>query len=158
MIMNRTGRMLAAAALLAAMTGTSAAQDDGLSIDEILWPYIDSYCTFVNEGHQFVFDDLETWRFVVFTNYPQVAESDPLERIFMRLDGGLRELNLEKLTPGENGAETRLYRSHDTLAYEVTMELSVGEKGYESTPYEGTVTVKRGEKQASTRISGDCGV
>ena len=157
--MKRTGAIAAGIVALMAMgTTSSMAQENGLSIDDIHWPYIDSYCTFVKEGQQFVFDDLETWRFVAFSNFPEVAESDPLERIFMRIDGGLRQLDLEKLTPGDGGNETRLYRSHDTLAYEVTIELNAGEKGYESTPYEGTITVKRADLEASVRFSGDCGV
>lgn len=153
-------RQIIATACLAGLFAVmpAHAQDDALSIDDIHWPYIDSYCTFLKEGQQFVFDDPETWRFVAFTNFPDVAEADPLERIFMRINGGLRELALEKLTPGEGGAETRLYKSHDTLPYAVTFEIAAGERGYESTPYDGTITVRRGEQETSVGFSGDCGV
>lgn len=154
--MKRAGA--AAFVLVTATTGGAMAQDNDLRIDDIHWPYIDSYCTFLKEGQKFVFDDLETWRFVAFSNFPQVAEADPLERIFMRLDGGLRELALEKLTPGEGATETRLYKSHDTLPYAATLVITAGEKGYESTPYSGTITVTRGDQEASTGFSGDCGV
>ena len=147
-------------AMLPAMltAGAAFAQEDALSIDEIHWPQIDSYCTFLKEGQDFHFDDPQTWRFVAFTNFPRAAGADPLERVFMRINGNLLELGLETLKKDKGGAEIRLYKSHDADPYAVTFNIEAGEQGSEHTNYSGTIRVQRGEHEASADFEGDCGV
>ncbi|SFQ48362.1 hypothetical protein SAMN05216176_104211 [Nitratireductor indicus] len=140
------------------MAGAAFAQEDALSIDEIHWPQIDSYCTFLKKGQDFHFDDPDTWRFVAFTNLPREAEADPMERVFMRINGDLLELGLETLEKSKGGTEIRLYKSHDADPYAVTFEIEEGEQGSESTNYSGTIRVQRGEQEASVNFEGDCGV
>ncbi len=143
-------------AMLAA--GVAFAQDDALSIDEIHWPEIDSYCAFLKQGQAFDFNDPATWRFVAFTNLPRMEGADPLERVFMRINGELLELALATLEKGEDGIETRLYKSHGADPYAVTFDIEAGEQGGESTNYSGTIRVQRGEQEASVNFEGDCGV
>ena len=83
-------------------------------IDEIHWPGIGSYCTFMGDEHSFVFDDPETWRLVFFTSLSE-ERLDTMARAFMRIDGRLHELALVDAET-EGTSEQHRYRTHSALA------------------------------------------
>ena len=148
-------------ALLAALSGLCGTASFGFAedaprIDEIHWPGIDSYCTFMRDGHDFVFDDPETWRFVFFTGLPE-ARLDIMARAFMRIDGRLHELALiDSETDGPS--EQRRYRSYGASPYTVDVAAARGEEGHESAAYSGTISVTRDGMTSSVAFQGDCGV
>jgi len=157
-IRHRAGlaRILTTCALLTgAMAGAPQAQQRP-SIDDVLWPWIGSYCSFTKAGHIFEFDDLNTWRFVFFTEFPE-TEADLWGRAFMRIDGQLREL-VPTGVETRGATEVYRYRTHDAPPHEVTVEATPGAQGYESMPYSGIITVSRQGATAQQAFSGDCGV
>jgi hypothetical protein len=125
-------------------------------IDEVIWPWIDSYCTFMKADHTFVFDDLRSWRFVFFTAFPEKG-NDIMKRGFMRIDGQLRELALESVSK-VNGSERRRYHSHDDPPYLIEVASEAGKPGYEAVGYLGRITVSREDATSSVMFKGDCGV
>lgn len=146
----------ALAALVLGAAPTPAATQSGPAIDEVVWPGIDSYCTFMVEGHGLVYDDPDTWRFLFFTGLPE-SDRDTIARAFMRIDGQLRELALvDRATAGTG--EVWTFRTHDDPPYEVSVNAVPYETGTEYTSYTGTITVTREGASTSADFQGDCGV
>ncbi|WP_299870362.1 hypothetical protein [uncultured Hoeflea sp.] len=149
---------LTAALTVAMMTGGAAmAQDPGPRIDDIVWPGIDSYCSFMRADHEFDFNDPESWRWVLFTNFPSNDVDDPIEAPFMRINGQLKQLVQTGVSDIEGGVE-RSYASHDAEPYTVTLTMLDGDEGYESAAYSGVITVTRGGASSEIAYKGDCGV
>lgn len=146
-----------AGAALLPMAGMALAQDAAPRIDEIVWHGIDSYCSFTRAGHVFDYNDPESWRWVLFTNYPGAEAGDPIETPFMRIDGQLKQLVQTGVSDIEGGVERR-YASHDAEPYAVTLTMLDGEEGYESAAYSGVITVARGGASTEIAYEGDCGV
>lgn len=147
--------MIAGCSLL--LAGSAGAQDSGPRIDDIVWPGIDSYCSFMRADHEFVFDDPGTWRWVLFTNYPEADAPDPIETPFMRIDNQLKQLvqtGVERI----DGGVVRIYSSHDMEPYVVKLTLLEGAEGYESSTFSGTITVSRNGVSSDVAYKGDCGV
>lgn len=147
--------VMAAGCLLIA--GSAAAQDGAPRIDDIVWYNIESYCAFTRADHRFVYDDPESWRWVLFTNFPAENGIDPLEAPFMRIDGQLTQLTQTAVRPIDGGA-VRSYQSHDTDPYLVEVRLLEGERGIESSGFSGTITVSRDGTSSVVDYKGDCGV
>lgn len=139
-----------AAAGWLAMAGLSAAADAPV-IGEIEGLDVDAYCVFMNEGHEFVYADAETWRFVFLTDLIQNGVA------YMMLDGEQRELMLSDSLEGERG-EVRTYESGGDTPYMVTVLMLTGESGYEHTGYSGAIHVVHDGAAAAVAYSGDCGV
>ena len=144
--------VFAASVLLA---GAASTQAQAPSFGEIVWPNIDSYCSFMKADHVFVFDDPQTWRFVAFSNFPGESGVAPLDRLFMKIDGDIREFNLVEEREAD-GFSRRIYQTSGDPVIEVEMQLSPGEKGYESTSYSG-VLIESASGEA-LEFKGDCGV
>ena len=143
-------KSLAVAALVSAGAATQVS-----AFDDIHWPYINSYCSFIRVDHAFKFDDLDTWRFVAFSNFPDEYGAAPLDRLFMRIHNDLREFNLVEMSESD-GVQRRTYQTAGGPLIEVEMQISGSEKGYESTDYEGVlIETASGE---SVDFKGDCGV
>ncbi len=139
------------------LAGSATAQDGAPRIDDIVWPGIDSYCSFMRADHKFVFDDPETWRWVLFSNYPELDMPDPIETPFMRIDNQLKQLaqtDVEKI----DGGVVRTYSSHDAEPYVVELKMLAGTDGYESSGFSGTITVSRNGASSEVAYKGDCGV
>ncbi len=128
-----------------------------LTLDEIAWPNIDSYCTFMRAGHVFTFDDPRTWRFVFFSNMPSTGKRDPIETPFVRIDGQLTQLTQTDMET--TGFETTRRYAAKTDP-EVTVEVFFRETGAgaEATGYSGTITANRAGQTATVDFTGDCGV
>ena len=146
--------LIAAASMLVA--GSAGAQDGAPRIDDIVWPGIDSYCSFMRADHAFVFDDPSTWRWVLFSNLP-AAGADPLDTPFMRIDGQLMQLAQTGARTVEGGT-VRTYASHDADPYTVEVSLLKGAEGYESTGFSGSIKVSRNGASSEVAYKGDCGV
>lgn len=146
---------LAGTLLVAAMTTQVAAQTPP-KIEEIRWPWIDSYCTFMKADHTFVFDDLKSWRFVFFSPFSEKG-NDIMQRGFMRIDGQLRELALKSVTKID-ASEQRRYHSHDDPPYLIEVVSEAGKPTYEAVGYSGRITVSRQGATSSVMFKGDCGV
>lgn len=140
-----------------AAIGQARAQDGAPRIDDIVWYNIDSYCSFTRAGHTVEYDDHESWRWVLFSNYPGADGGDPLEAPFMRIDGQLTQL-AQTGAQEIDGGETRTYRSHDAVPYEIEVRLLSGEKGYESSAFSGVIRVTRNGASSEVAYKGDCGV
>ncbi|MCY0148865.1 hypothetical protein OEG84_14435 [Hoeflea sp. G2-23] len=149
-------KALTLAALAALMTGAAFAQEGGPRIGEIVWPDIDSYCSFMRADHNFVYDDPSSWRWVLFTNFP-VDETDTIEAPFMRIDDQLRQLAQTEVQEIDGGV-VRIYRSHDVDPYRVELTMMDGEQGSESAGYSGTIKVSRSGNSSEIAYQGDCGV
>ena len=145
------------AACAASCAGLAQAQDGAPRIDEIVWPGIDSYCSFMRADHVFVFDDPSTWRWVLFSNYPEFDGPEPLDAPFMRIDGQLKQLEQTKVEETENGTR-RSYVTHDAEPYEVVLTLLPGPSGAESSAFSGSIAVSRNGATGSVDFKGDCGV
>ena len=139
------------------MAGPAVAQDGAPQIDDIVWFNIDSYCTFTRADQTFDYNDPESWRWVLFTNYPGADGGDPLEAPFMRIDGQLTQLVQTGIRPLDGGA-VRSYRSHDADPYLVEVSLLEGERGIESSAFSGVITVSRNGASSEATFKGDCGV
>ena len=146
--------LIAAASMLVA--GSAVAQDVAPRIDDIVWPGIDSYCSFMRADHVFVFDDPETWRWVLFSNL-SVDAADPIESPFMRIDGQLRQLAQTGVRPVEGGV-IRTYKSHDADPYTIEVSFIAGAEGYENAAFSGSIKVSRNGASSEVAYKGDCGV
>lgn len=146
---NRLKALTAGAAMLLGAAAQASAFDD------IHWPYIDSYCSLMRADHVLDFDDLDTWRFVAFSNYPGEYGAEPLDRLFMRIRSDLREFNLVEERETDD-VRRRIYRTAGDPVIEVEMRISGSEKGYESTNYEGVLIESASGE--SVDFKGDCGV
>ncbi len=134
----------------------SPARAKSPTIDEIQWWRINSYCTFMRNGQEFVFEDPDTWRFVFFTDRPERG-LDLMGRAFMRIDGQLRELALQSVT-ANGGSWQRRYHTHDDVPYVIEVAAAPVNKGQEHTSYTGAITVSRDGMTSSVDFAGDCGV
>ena len=151
--------LIAACSMLMAgvAAGQAGAQENAPRIDDIVWFNIDSYCSFGRVDHTVDYKDPESWRWVLFSNYPGADGGDPLEAPFMRIDGQLTQL-------GQTGVETidggvvRTYSSHDAEPYVVQLKMLDGVVGYESSAFSGTITVSRKGASSEVAYKGDCGV
>ena len=150
-ILRKAMLVLASAAALTPVPAALARE--ALSIDDITWHYIESYCTFMRADHAFVFDDPDSWRFVFFTNFTSEAEPETFGTGFMRIDGALREFRMVSVE-----GDTVTMQTSDAEPVVATLALVPGEKGYEATGYTGTITVARGGASSSVDFKGDCGV
>jgi hypothetical protein len=139
------------------MAGPAAAQEGAPRIDDIVWFNIDSYCSFTRAEQTFDYNDPESWRWVLFTNYPDADGADPLETPFMRLDGQLTQLAQTGARPLDGGV-VRSYQSHDADPYLVEVSLLDGEQGNESSAFSGVITVSRHGVSSEVTFKGDCGV
>lgn len=129
-----------------------------LTLDEIAWPNIESYCSFMRAGHVFTYDDPATWRWVFFSTLPgESSKRDPIETPFVSIDGQLTQL-VQTAVETTGFETTRRYVAKTDP--EVTVEVFFKEKdsGEESTAYTGTITAKRGGETATVDFTGDCGV
>lgn len=128
-----------------------------LTLDEIAWPNIDSYCTFMRADHVFTFDDPRTWRFVFFSNMPALGKRDPIETPFVRIDGQLTQLTQTDMeTTGFETTRRYVAKTDPEVAVEVFFR-ETG-RGGESTGYTGTITASRDGQTATVDFTGDCGV
>tara|TARA_R110000850_G_scaffold110436_2_gene223549 strand:+ start:2018 stop:2464 length:447 start_codon:yes stop_codon:yes gene_type:complete len=139
------------------MAGPVAAQEGAPRIDDIVWFNIDSYCSFTRAEQSFDYNDPESWRWVLFTNYPDADGADPLETPFMRIDGQLTQLAQTGTRPLDGGV-VRSYQSHDADPYLVEVSLLDGEQGNESSAFSGLITVSRHGVSSEVAFKGDCGV
>ncbi|MEM5470630.1 hypothetical protein WNZ14_02740 [Hoeflea sp. AS60] len=151
--------IIAGAAILVGglQSGQADAQDGAPRIDDIVWVYIDSYCSFMRADHSFDYNDPDSWRWVLFSNLPGEDGADPLDTPFMRLDGQLKQLaqtGAQKI----DGGLARTYTSHDAVPYVVEMKTLKGAQGYESTAFSGTIKVSRNGASSEIAYKGDCGV
>lgn len=137
--------------------GTAVAQDGAPRIDDIVWFNIESYCSFGRVDHTFDYKDPESWRWVLFSNYPGADGVDPLESPFMRIDGQLTQLAQTGVETIDGGV-VRTYSSHDVEPYAVELEMLEGAVGYESSAFSGTITVSRNGASSEVAYKGDCGV
>jgi len=147
--------LIAAFAML--LAGSATAQDGAPRIDDIVWFNIDSYCSFTRADQTFDYNDPESWRWVLFTNYPGADGGDPLEAPFMRIDGQLTQLAQIGIRPLDGGA-VRSYQSRDAAPYVVEVSLLEGERGIESSAFSGTIKVSRNGISSEVAYKGDCGV
>ena len=122
---------------------------------DFVWHHIDAYCTFMRADNVFDFDDPDTWRFVAFANYPNENGTEPLDRLFIRINADYREFNLTGVSEAD-GVQRRTYRTAGNPPIEVEMRISGTRKGYEATAYEG-VLIER-ESGDAIDFKGDCGV
>ncbi|WP_322988024.1 hypothetical protein [Hoeflea sp.] len=148
-------KALTLTALAALMAGTAVAQESGPRVGDIVWPDIESYCSFMRAGHIFDYNDPSSWRWVLFTNFP-VDETDTIETPFMRIDDQLRQLAQIDMQEIDGGV-VRIYRSHDANPYRVELTMIDGEQGSESAGYSGTITVSRSGTSSEIAYEGDCG-
>jgi hypothetical protein len=144
-------------AVLTMMAAGAVAKEAGPRIGEIVWPGIDSYCSFMRAEHVFDFNDPESWRWVLFTNFPSNDVDDPMEAPFMRINAQLKQLKQTGVSEIEGGM-ARSYASYDADPYLVTVTMLDGEESYESAGYGGTITVSRGGASSEIAYKGDCGV
>ncbi|HMQ57713.1 MAG TPA: hypothetical protein PKE65_04135 [Rhizobiaceae bacterium] len=135
----------------------AANQAAGPSIDDIHWHFVDSYCTFTREALDFVYDDPETWRFVLITNFPDGPGADPFEFAFLRIDGMLRELRKTRRTK-DGEADIVVMATTDSPPLVAELRLKETGRGEEATAYSGVLKVSRADRQSSTPVKGDCGV
>ena len=150
--MTKAAGPVSGAVTILLMAGATASAAP--SIDDIHWPYVDSYCTFQRDGQAFEFDDLETWRFVFLTNYPDETHG-PLDSAFMRINARLVELKADQ--PADP-AEVVTYSAASDPALMITLRLGAGRAGYENTSYAGTLTVEKDGDATTIPVSGGCGV
>ena len=158
----RSGAVVAVMAVLAATglaSGAAAAQETyPPSIDELAWPGIETaYCTFMRADRTLVYDDPQSWKFVLVANFP--GEEPVLAHSFMLLDGQLRELRLVSGSIGEGKLTFAPYADPDSR---VDMKIAAGEGGEEYTNYSGTLTYTRAGSPSDPSVSvdfqGGCGV
>ncbi|MEP3438535.1 MAG: hypothetical protein ABJN75_17400 [Hoeflea sp.] len=145
------------AAVSMVLAGPAVAQDSAPRIDDIVWQYIDSYCSFMRADHEFDYDDPDSWRWVLFSNLPGEDGADPIESPFMRIDGQLLQLEQTGVEHIDGGA-LRSYRSHNADPYLVDVSLLEGAEGYENLTYSGTIRVSRDGASSEIAYKGDCGV
>ncbi|WP_417436255.1 hypothetical protein [Hoeflea sp.] len=138
------------------LAGPVAARDGAPRIDEIVWYNIDSYCSFTRADHRFAYNDPESWRWVLFTNFPAEDGVDPIESPFMRIDGQLKQLAQTGIRSLDGGV-VRSYQSHDANPYLVEVSLLEGERGVESSAFSGVITVSRNGASSEIAYKGDCG-
>lgn len=149
----RLTRILACGLAIAASPAGAA----GMTLDEIAWPDIRSYCTFMRAGHVFTFDDPRTWRFVFFSNMPAMDKPDPIETPFVSIDGQLTQLTQTAMeTTGSETTRRYVAKTDPEVAVEVFMR-ETGSGG-EATGYEGRITASRDGETATVEFTGDCGV
>lgn len=147
--------LIAAASMLVA--GPASAQDGAPSIDDIAWHFIESYCAFMRADHQFDYDNPDSWRWVMFSNFPGEGRPDPIESPFMRIDGQLMQLEQTGIESIDGGV-LRSYASHDKAPYIVKVTMLKGAEGYESSAFSGAITVSRNGASSEVAYKGDCGV
>lgn len=142
------------AALIAGLCACLPLQARAQIFNDIVWYQIESYCSFMRAGHEFVFDDPNSWRWVAFSNFPAEGQ-EPLDRLFLKVNGNLREFNLAEARETD-GVPQRIYKTSGDPEITVQMDLYPGEESYESTAYEGVlIEPVSGE---TIEFSGDCGV
>lgn len=152
-----TPSRLITAALLCGAALAGPAQGQGRPVvTDIAWPGIDSYCTFMREGHSFDYNDPESWRFVFFSQLDTSAEQ-AVETAFMSIGYGLRQLELVDSSQSGN-EETRRYRSLGAGSHDIVVTMVSGEEGYESTGYTGSIVVSGPLGEETVTFHGDCGV
>lgn len=151
----RTHMITAALIGGAAFAGPALAQGQPVMTD-IAWPGIDSYCTFMREGHDFDYNDPESWRFVFFSQLDTSGEQ-AVETAFMSIGHNLRQLELVDSSQSGN-EETRLYRSLGAGSHDIVVTMRGGEEGYESTGYTGSIEVSGPLGEETVAFHGDCGV
>ena len=137
--------------------GPAGAQDGAPRIDDIVWFNIDSYCSFGRVDHTVDYKDPESWRWVLFSNYPGADGGDPLESPFMRIDGQLAQLAQTGVETIDGGV-VRTYSSHDAEPYVIQLKMLEGAVGNESTAFSGTITVSRNGASSEVDYKGNCGV
>lgn len=145
----------AALALKAALAGSALAQDRPI-ITDVVWHSIDSYCTFMREGHEFDYNDPDSWRFVFFTQIDTSAQP-VVETAFMSIGHNLRQLELVD-TERAGNVETRSYRSLGANPHDVVVNMQGGEDGYEATAYSGSIEINGPLGSETVGFQGDCGV
>lgn len=146
-------RILCGVLMLCGAAGAVRAQEE--IITDVLWPQIESYCTFLRAGRVFDYDDPASWVFVHFVFMPTREGGD--ETAFVGLHHQLRQLEeLKRETSGNT--ETITYRAYGKPAYDVTVVLVEGEEGYESSAYTGTISVSGEAGTEAVEFHGDCGV
>ena len=125
-------------------------------VTDIVWPGIDSYCTFMREVHSFDYNDPESWRFVFFTQLDTSVEP-AVEIAFMSIGHSLRQLELVDSSQSGND-ETRRYRSLGAGSHDIVVTMQGGEEGYEATGYTGSIEVSGPLGGETVAFHGDCGV
>ena len=145
-----------AAQEVAAVTGADQAVPDNAVdinapvIGEMLLPQTDAYCTFSHEGHEFVFDNDDTWRFVF------VSPLDgPDTNAQMDVGGQVYDFTVAESGTTDAGHERRIYRSGDVAVEVIFVE---GEAGTEYTNYTGTLRVLEPLQGDFLTYEGSCGV
>jgi hypothetical protein len=146
-----------AAIMVAILAAAGPTRAEPPQIGDIAWPGIDAYCTAFRAGHSFVFDDAETWRFVMFSNFPTGDAPEPFGTTFIRVNGMLREFKLRSVEP-TGGFKTMRLATAD--AAPITAVVTVGDKteSFESFSFRGTLSVTAGGETATLDIEASCGV
>ena len=149
---------LGALALTACSGGETPADDAAdaapraMALEEMHLPDANTYCNLMKAGHDFVYDDPQTWMFIFVTD----VMGDP-QPATVRIAG--KDVALEEVsrTTGEDQVQTWQYRSEDG---EIGIELKVRETGggQEYTDYEGTIAITDPVQSEPIDIYGDCGV
>jgi hypothetical protein len=115
------------------------------------------FCSFFAKGHDFVFDDPDTWQFVFVTVFDERdTPPDALDGL-VSLNGETRRVELITQDATDTG-EIRTYRTKAAPVAVLTVTMNTGEAGLESQSYTGTVQVTLPEGGAPVTFDGDCGV
>lgn len=144
-------------AICLAAIATTPVHAAEMTLDDISWPNIDAYCSFMRAGHVFTYDDPATWRFVFFSNLPTTEGRDPIETPFVSIDGQLTQLVQTGVeTTGFETTRRYVAKTDPDIAVEVFFRETGS--GAESTAYEGTIKAESGGRSATVEFVGDCGV
>lgn len=125
-------------------------------VTDIVWPQIDSYCTFTRADQTFDYNNPDSWRFVYFTQFDTIMGTNA-QTGFISVHHQLRQMETLKAEIGDD-AQSFAYRTYGKPTYEVKVELKAGELGFESTGFSGTLTVEGADGTETIDIKGDCGV
>lgn len=112
----------------------------------------DAYCTLMQAGHEFVYDDRGTWKFVFLT----AMMGDP-QPATIRINGEDVHFDEESRTEDADGLETWQYRSGNREIL-VELKLRAVDGGQEHTDYEGTMAIIEPAETEKMGVEGSCGV
>lgn len=130
--------------------------DGAPSLDTMVLPDARTYCAFFPKGHEFVFDDPDTWEFVFVTLIGDADSSDLYDGM-VSLNGDKRAVELITQQDSEAG-EVRTYRTKDAPVAVLVLDMARGEEGMESVGYSGTIAVTLPDDGPYMEFEGDCGV
>lgn len=120
-------------------------------------PEVNSFCTFWPEGHEFDFNDPESWQFVFVTVFDGTDTSPDNLDGYVQLAGQQRKVELITAEASEMG-EVRQYRTKDAPVAVLEVVMNKGDEGYEAISYTGRIKVTYPDGVKPIKFEGDCGV